>query len=89
MMFGVGFLFVPLNNAAYIYLAQDQINNATGLFNMLRNEGGSFGIAIVTVMVDRRAQYHQSRLAEPSSAPTRRSTAGPSIIPTSGWSGAA
>ncbi len=64
MMFGVGFLFVPLNNAAYIYIDKTQINNATGLFNMLRNEGGSFGIAIVTVMVDRRAQHHESRLAE-------------------------
>ena len=64
MMFGVGFLFVPLNNAAYIYLPKDQINNATGLFNMLRNEGGSFGIAVVTVMVDRRSQHHESRLAE-------------------------
>ena len=64
MMFGLGFLFVPLNNAAYIYLPKTQINNATGLFNMLRNEGGSFGIAIVTVMVDRRSQHHVSRLAE-------------------------
>ena len=63
-MLGVGMLFVPLNNAAYIYLPKDQLNNATGLFNMLRNEGGSFGIAIVTIMVDRRAQFHQSRLAE-------------------------
>ena len=64
MMFGVGFLFVPLNNSAYIYLPKDQINNATGLFNMLRNEGGSFGIAVVTIMVDRRTQFHHSRLAE-------------------------
>ncbi len=63
-MLGVGMLFVPLNNAAYLYLPKDQLNNATGLFNMLRNEGGSFGIAIVTIMVDRRAQFHQSRLAE-------------------------
>jgi MFS transporter, DHA2 family, multidrug resistance protein len=31
---------------------------------MLRNEGGSLGIAIVTVLVDRRAQFHQSRLVE-------------------------
>ena len=64
MMFGVGFLFVPLNNSAYIYLPKDQINNATGLFNMLRNEGGSFGIAVVTIMLDRRTQFHHSRLAE-------------------------
>ena len=64
MMAGVGCLFVPLNNSAYNYLPKDQINNATGLFNMLRNEGGSFGIAISTTMVDRRAQFHQSRLVE-------------------------
>ena len=50
-MAGVGMLFVPLNNAAYLYLARNQVNNATGLFNMLRNEGGSLGIAIVTVLV--------------------------------------
>ena len=31
---------------------------------MLRNEGGSLGIAIVTTMVDRRSQFHQQRLAE-------------------------
>jgi DHA2 family multidrug resistance protein len=63
-MAGVGMLFVPLNQAAYLYLKKDQINNATGIFNMLRNEGGSLGIAIVTVMVDRRAQFHHLRLAE-------------------------
>ena len=57
-------LFVPLNNAAYLYLPRNQVNNATGLFNMLRNEGGSLGIAIVTVLVDRRSQFHHLRLAE-------------------------
>jgi DHA2 family multidrug resistance protein len=63
-MMGVGLLFVPLNNAAYLYLPKDRVNNAAGIFNMLRNEGGSLGIAIVTVMVDRRSQFHQLRLAE-------------------------
>jgi MFS transporter, DHA2 family, multidrug resistance protein len=57
-------LFVPLNNAAYLHLPADQVNKAAGLFNMLRNEGGSLGIAIVTVLVDRRGQFHQLRLAE-------------------------
>jgi MFS transporter, DHA2 family, multidrug resistance protein len=63
-MTGIGMLFVPLNNAAYLYLSGNQVNKAAGLFNMLRNEGGSLGIAIVTVMVDRRSQFHQLRLAE-------------------------
>ena len=63
-MLAVGMLFVPLNNAAYLHLPADQVNKAAGLFNMLRNEGGSLGIAIVTVLVDRRGQFHQSRLVE-------------------------
>jgi MFS transporter, DHA2 family, multidrug resistance protein len=50
-MTGIGMLFVSLNNAAYLYLSGNQVNKAAGLFNMLRNEGGSLGIAIVTVMV--------------------------------------
>ncbi len=64
LLFGMGFLFVPLNNAAYLYLSKSQINNATGLFNMLRNEGGSLGIAIAATLVERREQFHHSRLVE-------------------------
>jgi DHA2 family multidrug resistance protein len=63
-MLGLGMLFVPLSNAAYLYVPADQVNKAAGLFNMLRNEGGSLGIALVTVLVDRRSQFHQMRLAE-------------------------
>jgi MFS transporter, DHA2 family, multidrug resistance protein len=63
-MAGVGMLFVPLSNAAYLYVPANQVNNAAGLFNMLRNEGGSLGIAIATVLADRRTQFHQLRLAE-------------------------
>jgi DHA2 family multidrug resistance protein len=63
-MAGVGMLFVPLNNAAYLYIPKNQTNNATGLFNMLRNEGGSLGIAIATTMTEIRSQFHHSRLAE-------------------------
>ena len=64
LLLGMGFLFVPLNDAAYIYLPKAQINNATGLFNMFRNEGASLGIAVGTTMLARRAQFHHSRLAE-------------------------
>lgn len=63
-MLGIGFLFVPLNTSAYLYVNKHQINNATGLFNMLRNEGGSLGIAVVTIFVERRTQFHHQRLAE-------------------------
>jgi DHA2 family multidrug resistance protein len=39
------------------------MGNATGIFNLMRNIGGSFGIAIMTTFLARRAQHHQSHLA--------------------------
>jgi DHA2 family multidrug resistance protein len=36
----------------------------TGIINLARNIGASVGIATVTTMLDRRAQFHQSRLTE-------------------------
>jgi DHA2 family multidrug resistance protein len=38
------------------------MGNATGIFNLMRNIGGSAGIAFVTTFVARRAQFHQSVL---------------------------
>jgi DHA2 family multidrug resistance protein len=40
------------------------MGNATGLFNLLRNLGGSFGIATMTTLLARRSQVHQSHLVE-------------------------
>jgi DHA2 family multidrug resistance protein len=39
------------------------MGNATGLFNMLRNIGGSIGIAMATTALIRRAAQHQNDLA--------------------------
>ena len=39
------------------------MGNATGLFNMLRNIGGSIGIAMATTALIRRADLHQTYLA--------------------------
>jgi DHA2 family multidrug resistance protein len=38
------------------------MGNATSIFNLMRNIGGSFGIAIMTTFLARRTQFHQSRL---------------------------
>jgi DHA2 family multidrug resistance protein len=40
------------------------MGNATGIFNLLRNLGGSFGVAFITTMLARRAQFHQVHLVE-------------------------
>ncbi len=58
--FGYAFFFVPLSLLTYSELLPDQNNKASSLTNFFRNWGGSFGIALVTTMSDRRASYHQA-----------------------------
>lgn len=60
--FGLAFLFIPINVASLSYLPKDQIGNGTGMMNLMRNLGGSFGIAFVTTLLARRSQYHQMTL---------------------------
>jgi DHA2 family multidrug resistance protein len=44
-------------------LKKDQIGNASGLFNLLRNIGGSVGISIVNTIIARHSQLHRSELS--------------------------
>ena len=60
--FGLSFVFVPINTAAYGTLSNEQIGNASGLFNLMRNVGGSIGISIATTLLTRRADAHQNDL---------------------------
>ncbi len=61
---GLSFLFVPTSQLAYSYLPRAKNNKASSLTNLFRNQGGSFGIAFVTTMLERRTQFHQSVLAD-------------------------
>jgi len=58
----MGFVFVPLTTMSMATLPQDQIGNASGIYNLMRNTGGSIGIAIMTTMLARNAQVHQAIL---------------------------
>ena len=60
--FGYAFMFVPVSQLAYSYLPKNKNNKGSSLTNLCRNWGGSFGIAFVTTMLQRRTQYHQSVL---------------------------
>jgi DHA2 family multidrug resistance protein len=62
--FGLAFLFIPINVAAFAYVPREKTNMGTGIINLARNVGASVGIATVTTMLDRRAQFHQTRLME-------------------------
>jgi MFS transporter, DHA2 family, multidrug resistance protein len=60
----LSFLFIPLMALSMSGIAKEKMGNATSIFNLMRNIGGSFGIAIMTTFLVRRTQLHQSRLAE-------------------------
>jgi DHA2 family multidrug resistance protein len=60
----IGFLFVPVNTAMYAYIPPGKNNNASALVNLARNVGGSVGISLITTLLERRQQFHQSRLVE-------------------------
>jgi MFS transporter, DHA2 family, multidrug resistance protein len=72
---GYAFFFVPLSVIAYSQLSPAQNNKASSLTNFFRNWGGSFGIALVTTMAERRQDLHQDRMAAnlTSSTPALRS----------------
>ncbi|UTF49825.1 DHA2 family efflux MFS transporter permease subunit [Desulfomicrobium sp. ZS1] len=61
---GIAFFFVPLSYLTMAYIPRERMNNASALFNLLRNLGGSFGTAFVTTVLARRAQVHQHHLVE-------------------------
>jgi DHA2 family multidrug resistance protein len=58
----MGFIFVPLTTIAMGTLPNDQIGNASGVFNLMRNTGGSIGIAAMTTILARSVQTHQATL---------------------------
>jgi MFS transporter, DHA2 family, multidrug resistance protein len=60
--FAGGFIFVPLTTMTMGRLRKDQIGNAAGIYNLMRNIGGSVGIASVTTMLVRGSQIHQNYL---------------------------
>lgn len=60
--FGAGCVFVPLSTTAMARLRNEEIGNATGLYNLLRNIGGSIGISLVNTMVSRHEQVHRAYL---------------------------
>ena len=59
---GIGFLFVPITLAAYIGMPAEKSNAVAGMVNFMRNMGSSVGTSIVTTLIDRRSEYHQSVL---------------------------
>jgi DHA2 family multidrug resistance protein len=76
--FAMAFAFVPLATMSTSTLSREEMGNATGLFNMLRNIGGSIGIATATTAIIRRGALHQTEIGahlSPSNAVLQQKSA--------------
>jgi DHA2 family multidrug resistance protein len=61
---GTGMVFVPLATISMGTLRNEQIGNASGLFNLMRNVGGGVGISMVNTLVARHQQIHRAQLVQ-------------------------
>jgi DHA2 family multidrug resistance protein len=64
MVAGLGFVFAPINVAAYLYIPRSLRGAAIGLMSLLRNEGGSVGTSMGQTITERREIFHALRLNE-------------------------
>jgi len=61
---GMALTFVPLTTATMQAIPQQRMGNATSLFNLMRNIGGSVGIAVTGTMLTRQRQTVAAVLGE-------------------------
>ncbi|HOO44664.1 MAG TPA: DHA2 family efflux MFS transporter permease subunit [Deltaproteobacteria bacterium] len=64
MGLGLGMTMVPHMTLTLSHIPKQEMGNASSIFNLLRNLGGSFGVAVPTTVLAHRAQFHQVRLTE-------------------------
>jgi MFS transporter, DHA2 family, multidrug resistance protein len=60
--FFMAMLFVPLTTITMDHVPKEEMGNATSLFNLMRNIGGSIGIAVATTMIARSSQMFVNNL---------------------------
>jgi len=61
---GMGFIFAPLSTLSLSDIPREKMAQASGLFNVLRQIGGSFGVAIMGTLLTMRMSYHTSIYGE-------------------------
>ena len=74
----MGMVFTPLSSLALSEIPRHKMAQATGLFNVIRQVGGSFGVALLGAMLTRRTIFHIAAFAQnvnPYSAPFRAAVA--------------
>jgi len=64
MSTGMGMVFIPLTTISLSSTPKEEMGNATSVFNLVRNLGGSVGVAFAATMLSRGTQIHQAHLSE-------------------------
>ena len=64
MSTGMGMVFIPLTTISLSSTPKEEMGNATSVFNLVRNLGGSVGVAFAATMLSRGTQIHQTHLSE-------------------------
>lgn len=67
--FSLGLVFVPLSVTTLGDLPASAVGNGSGLYNLMRNIGGSIGISVVETILARHEQLHRTELVR-NLAPT-------------------
>ncbi len=73
--FAMGLVFTPLTTLALSKIPRQKIAQASGLFNVLRQLGGSFGVALMGALLTRRMIYHTAmygQMVDPQSPAFRQ-----------------
>jgi DHA2 family multidrug resistance protein len=61
---GQPLMILPLSSITTANIEKEQAGSASSLFNMMRNLGGSIGIAALSTLLSRREQFHSNRVGE-------------------------
>lgn len=61
---GLGLITVPVSTIVFRFIPKTESSQAAGLYALVRNEGGSLGIALVSTMLQRRTQVYQQVLGQ-------------------------
>lgn len=61
---GMPFIMIPLSVIATAGIEQQQVGSASGLFNVMRNLGGSVGIALLATFVSVREHFHSNHILD-------------------------
>ena len=56
---GLGFVFIPISTVAFAGLKGAQISQGAALYNLMRQLGGSFGIAVLNTYIVNMTAYHR------------------------------